>query len=152
MITQQQIKEIKAAKDVAGVLELLKKWEDELYIKELSKKDKIEIQLTNMKGELGEKVVATPFLKGIFAFHKSGFGDKGYSITHVSSGHLFASGKLACVKAAIKYLEDNCPAHIEDIRDLSGGKTLRALPDDEFNIVREANHIARYGKDLPRNY
>lgn len=132
--------------------ELIAKIEVDNHSKELSK-GKIEIQLVNGKRELANKVIAVPFLNNVFAFHKSEMGLKGYSITHVSSGQLYVNGKQAFIKAAVKYLTDNESKllHLEDIRELPEGKTLRVLPDDELAIMREGNRIGKYGIDFP-NY
>lgn len=144
MITTAQIKQIESllyGKEPAAIQNLLNEWKDELYLKELGKSGKIEVNIKNYKKDAVEKVIATPILDSVFAFHKSGFNSKGMTITHVLSGEALCRGNTKDIKAAVKYLAEHAVSFAEKLRTL-GETGLRILPPDEMEILRNAHHIA----------
>ena len=139
--------QLKAIKDVANspesILKLVDAWEADLRFKKLHKKNRIELELWDVKRTGSHKVVATTFLNGVFAIHKA-WGRKGYTITHVDSTGSLATGNLKSIKSAVVYLEREAKDFAEKMRGRGGDEIVfGVLSPNELNVMREAANIAR---------
>lgn len=141
MITQSQIEKIRANIDNPIALNImLSVWEDHHRLKALSKAGAVELTLTALKGDETHKVIATSFMDGVFAYHKS-WGLKGMTITHVPTLRPLVRGSNKDIKNAILFMQEKVNFH-EKMR-VNDEKVLRLLNEEEMAIIREVHHKGR---------
>ena len=148
MANLSKLKKISESINVQYLLkEYVQELENEQRIKELGK-GKISLIICR-KEEDKKEVIATPFLNGIFAFHKDAF-TSGYTITHTANGEpLVRACDQKDVKAAVAYLIAELPSEaLIDAHNPDGAIFMRAQRPEVLDKLRAANKIA---KGVPLN-
>lgn len=143
MITQTQINELRKVATEQAVLSLLLKYENDLFMKEKSKKGKIEITLKDLKGQNPRTIIATDMGNG-YAFHKDAFGGSFHVLSHIATGTKVLTGKRnICLNVSKSFLDwegckilcDAITAHKLD--------ALRYVPDEITAQYRKFFEAAR---------
>ncbi len=141
-ITEQQIEAIKSATAMGTLDELLGSYLNIIRLKQLQSGKNIEIAVMNYKKDKTEIAVARPFLKGNWCYHRSCFGEKGFTITYVKNSGFLVKGKKQSIGKAVVFLENNVSEDLLYKLTLNE-EPFRGLTEDELNIFREAQKIGR---------
>ena len=137
MITQAQIQELKEARDMDAIHGLIKKWSNELFLKESKKQGNVTFTLKNLQGNDSRDVVAIKIDEN-FGLHKDAWGGSYWVLTHIPSGVKTLSGKKQTLSGVVKDF-----AQWQGLRELDkamcehGLQALRHVQDNTVQEYRE---------------